>query len=194
MKNISVLLTICLTFNQIFTFDQPIIAPQIVIPKPQQEQCTYIQGVGNPIKLLKVLIDVLNRNLSSNSSAQVTLIYQSSRNGLLTFVFRLYTYQSVDYVCIVYRDGYNQGAVIHQMLTEDLSMINRAFRLRVVDNGVSIYCPDIICSWNGTCQTNQTTNCRNCPNCPGCQTVPVYCNSCPYCNGCPRAINRPVFN
>lgn len=76
------------------------------------------------------------------------------------------------------------------MLTEDLSMINRAFRLRVSDNGVSIYCPDIICSWNGTCSTNNTTNCRNCPNCPGCQQVPVYCNQCPYCNGCPRANNN----
>lgn len=39
---------------------------QIVIPKPhQQEQCRWIQGVGNPINLLKVLIEIINKNLSS---------------------------------------------------------------------------------------------------------------------------------
>lgn len=66
-------------------------------------------------------------------------------------------------------------------------MINNAFNLNIFDNGTSIYCPNMICSWNGTCQSTTPTNCRNCPNCPGCQTVPAYCNTCPYCNGCPLA-------
>ena len=74
-------------------------------------------------------------------------------------------------------------------MTEDLSMINRSLNLNIYDNGQSILCPDIICSWNGTCK--QPVNCRNCPNCPGCQInqpqppIPPYCNQCPNCQGCP---------
>ena len=53
-------------------------------------------------------------------------------------------------------------------MTEDISLVNRAFGLNIRDNGTTVYCPDIICSWNGNCQV--PTNCYNCPNCPGCQT------------------------
>ena len=113
MKNITLLLTVFAVLGFTNTYDQPIVQ-QMVIPKPNpQPQCQHIQGVGNPINLLKVLIDVLNNNLGNNSQSQVTLIYQNVYNRLSTFVFKIYTYQSVDYIAVVYRDGYQQGAVLH---------------------------------------------------------------------------------
>lgn len=153
-----------------------------IIKKPHLQQCYKIPNIGNPIKLLKASIKTLNEQLAENSNSSIRLIFQRKTNRKYTYIFKFKNYQTTDYIGIVYKDSYNDGVVKHQIMSEDLGMINRALNLNVYDNN-GIDCDDFKCIWNGNCVNNDY--CKNCPYCKGCQGFDV-CNNCRNCYECPQ--------
>lgn len=180
-----IVLLISLTTSQDSSQDPNTLLGLQIIKKPKGKKCYKIPKIGNPIKLLKASIDALNSQLAENSNSTIRLIYQKRRNKKYTYVFKIKNYEQTDYIGIVYRDRFNDGTILHQIMSVELNMVNRALGLNVYDN-YGIDCEDFKCIWNDNCQDNDY--CENCPFCEGCQGSGVCrdCRNCYECPQCPR--------
>lgn len=123
-----------------------------IIVNQYQNTCYKIPNVGNPILLLKELLEYVEEKMELSKIGTIKLIKQKKDGDFWIFVFSTCEEEEDDrsYIAIKYEDKGYKGSVVLTIFTEDLDFINESLGLDCDDDQV-LECPDLYCSWWNKC-------------------------------------------